>query len=121
MATAPLASTPCTWNQCLARSRPMVVTCMADGSSRCGVHRRPGCGTYRCRERGPSTPSRLDRPTRTCARPTAPIDGTAQAAAHLARGGVAAESRPVIEATYSLSSGLVHAARAIRCGAEEWR
>ena len=54
----PLASTPWTWNQCLARSKPMVVICMVDGSSRCGVHRRPRCGIS-MPGRGPSTPSRL--------------------------------------------------------------
>jgi hypothetical protein len=43
--THPSPSTPWTWNQCLARSKPMVVICMVDGSSHCGVHRRPHCGT----------------------------------------------------------------------------
>src|SRR6516225_9732001 len=30
--TRPSASTPWTWNQCLARSKPIVIICMADGS-----------------------------------------------------------------------------------------
>jgi hypothetical protein len=34
-----------------------VVTCMVDGSSRCGVQRRPRYGTFDAGEQGPSTPS----------------------------------------------------------------
>src|SRR5580658_2951814 len=48
----PLASTPWTWNQCLARSKPMVVICMVDGFPRCGVHNDDHVVAHRCRGAG---------------------------------------------------------------------
>ena len=52
MTTRPPASTPWTWNTRFARSRPTVVTCVADGSSLAGVIQPTTTSGTRCHSAG---------------------------------------------------------------------
>src|ERR1041385_559656 len=58
--TAPVSSTPCTWNTDFAISRPIVLTSPMDGSPQCGLLRAATLWHFDAAERAPSTASEAD-------------------------------------------------------------